>query len=227
MGTARILLSFSRAKMKKVKLSILPLFVGSAAAGVLAMTPPAHALTALTWTANNITFADGGTLNGTFDWNGSAVTAVNLTVTGPLYHNASGATNTSTTLGQFVYNSTAQVLTQSSTNIFFTSTGSFIVGNPYLQLTTNSGSFTSFNTPGASYIGGDLNITYGTLAGTTSSFNSGNSGTLTSNVPFNIPGGATIPTFGSLLALGAMRKARKSMVASKTPIANPVCETVS
>ncbi len=28
-------------------------------------------------------------------------------------------------------------------------------------------------------------------------------------VPFNIPGGATIPTFGSLFALGAMRKVRK------------------
>jgi hypothetical protein len=42
-----------------------------------------------------------------------------------------------------------------------------------------------------------------------------------SSVPFNIPGGATIPTVGSLLALGAMRKARKS-IASKTRSANPV-----
>jgi hypothetical protein len=45
-------------------------------------------------------------------------------------------------------------------------------------------------------------------------------------VPFDIPGGATIPSVGALLALGAMRKARKS-IASKTRLANPVCASVS
>lgn len=45
-------------------------------------------------------------------------------------------------------------------------------------------------------------------------------------VPFDIPGGATIPTVGSLLALGAMRKIKKS-IALKTRIANPVTTTVS
>jgi hypothetical protein len=45
-------------------------------------------------------------------------------------------------------------------------------------------------------------------------------------VPFDIPGGATIPTVGSLLALALMRKAKKSM-ASKTRIANPVSTTIS
>ncbi len=42
--------------------------------------------------------------------------------------------------------------------------------------------------------------------------------TAVGSVPFDIPGGATIPAIGSLLALGAMRKARKSL-ASKA-IAN-------
>ncbi|WP_143046363.1 hypothetical protein [Trichormus sp. NMC-1] len=45
-------------------------------------------------------------------------------------------------------------------------------------------------------------------------------------VPFDIPGGATIPVAGSLLALGAMRKVKKS-IALKTRIANPVTTTVS
>ncbi|MBD2569571.1 hypothetical protein [Anabaena lutea] len=48
----------------------------------------------------------------------------------------------------------------------------------------------------------------------------------TAAVPFNIPGGATIPTVGSLFALALMRKAKKSL-ASKTPIANPVETVVS
>lgn len=43
-------------------------------------------------------------------------------------------------------------------------------------------------------------------------------------VPFDIPGGTTIPTVGSLLALGAMRKARKT-IASK--IASPAISVVS
>jgi hypothetical protein len=50
--------------------------------------------------------------------------------------------------------------------------------------------------------------------------------TAAASVPFDIPGGATIPAFGGLLALGAMRKARKS-IASKTRLANPVCASVS
>jgi hypothetical protein len=44
-------------------------------------------------------------------------------------------------------------------------------------------------------------------------------------VPFDIPGGATFPTLGSLLALGVMRKARK-FTANKQ-LANTVTETVN
>ncbi|MEA5576932.1 hypothetical protein [Anabaena sp. UHCC 0451] len=40
-------------------------------------------------------------------------------------------------------------------------------------------------------------------------------------VPFDIPGGATIPTVGSLIALGAMRKVKKSL-ALKTRIAETI-----
>lgn len=43
-------------------------------------------------------------------------------------------------------------------------------------------------------------------------------------VPFDIPGGATIPTVGSLFALGLMRQAKKRL-AAKTLVVNPV-ETV-
>ena len=45
-------------------------------------------------------------------------------------------------------------------------------------------------------------------------------------VPFNIPGGATIPAVGGLLALGLMRKARKSL-ALNTRISKPISEVVS
>ncbi|WP_413171632.1 hypothetical protein [Anabaena azotica] len=45
------------------------------------------------------------------------------------------------------------------------------------------------------------------------------------SVPFDIPGGATMPTVGSLFALALMRKVKKS-IASKTHIANPVTTTV-
>ncbi|WP_373528405.1 DVUA0089 family protein [Nostoc sp.] len=45
-------------------------------------------------------------------------------------------------------------------------------------------------------------------------------------VPFDIPGGATIPAVGGLLALGLMRKARKSL-ASNTRFSKPISEMVS
>ncbi|MEH2363004.1 hypothetical protein [Nostoc sp.] len=45
-------------------------------------------------------------------------------------------------------------------------------------------------------------------------------------VPFDIPGGATIPAVGGLLALGLMRKARKSL-ASNTRFSEPISEMVS
>jgi hypothetical protein len=44
-------------------------------------------------------------------------------------------------------------------------------------------------------------------------------------IPFDIPGGATIPTVGSLFALALMRQARKS-IASKNRIANTVTTKV-
>ncbi|MBD2567702.1 hypothetical protein [Anabaena lutea] len=45
-------------------------------------------------------------------------------------------------------------------------------------------------------------------------------------VPFDIPGGATIPTVGSLFALALMRKAKKRL-AAKTLVVNPVETVVS
>ncbi len=64
-----------------MKLSrILPLVVGSGDAGVYVSKSPDQALR---WTANNITFDDGGTLTGSFDFKNGTYSNINLTLTGP------------------------------------------------------------------------------------------------------------------------------------------------
>lgn len=58
------------------------------------------------------------------------------------------------------------------------------------------------------------------------SFSSGvNSGATLQTVPFEIPGGGTIPAVGSILALGVMRKIRKSKTRNGF-IAEPVNNTI-
>jgi hypothetical protein len=60
----------------------------------------------------------------------------------------------------------------------------------------------------------------GILSGTASTGNLGGFGGATyTSVPFDIPGGATIPAVGGLFALGLMRKAKKSL-ALRTSIAD-------
>ncbi|MEA5516396.1 hypothetical protein [Nodularia sp. UHCC 0506] len=86
-----------------MKLSrILPLVVGSGAAGVLAGTSPAQALR---WTANNIIFDDGGTLTGSFDFENGTYSNIHLTLTGPAIEGGPG-----TTKGTITFDSEEQLL---------------------------------------------------------------------------------------------------------------------
>jgi len=197
-----------------MKLShIIGVVVGSAAAGMLANTSPAHALDF------NFTFTgtDGTVVNGTID----------------------GLVNNTTN------ESASSVVVTSVSNSSYTS----VVGLNWVNLGILSNSFTVANGvitnanfasgSGVQKLGLD-NYVVGFYQNYlqdgigTETYNSALTVTLgfggalysSASVPFDIPGGATIPSVGALLALGAMRKARKS-IASKTRLANPVCASVS
>lgn len=196
-------------------LRILPLVVGSAVAGILAITSPAHALT--TWSFNNATFDNGARVTGSFDYdntitNSSAADGyLNVNIT--LYNNLNAILAT--------YN-TANISAASDADELYLNNGGYglFAGNApsYWDDPLSGGT-------GTLAIGGNAILAYG--LGTAPGFTTqgtGNSGTISAapaSVPFDIPGGATIPTVGSLLALGAMRKVKKS-IASKTSIASPV-----
>ena len=201
-----------------MKLShILPLVVGSAAA-ILASMSPAHALT---YTLNNFTYDnDQYTATGSFDYDTVAgYSNVNVTF-------SEGATalftftdvNSQPSPGWNNNTDTIDYVTTGSASLF----GYFHIEGEL-----------PFSTIGVVPVGTNSNG-YGTyfylstVGGNYSLDNNGAylSGTASAPVPFDIPGGATIPSVGALLALGAMRKARKSL-ASKTRLANPVCASVS
>ncbi|MEH2160642.1 MAG: hypothetical protein V7K38_06245 [Nostoc sp.] len=190
---------------------ILPLVVGSAAAGILASTSPAHALT---WNLNNVQFQDGATASGTFDYDPTSLVYSNLSIT-----LSSGTIYTSQSF------STSNLNIKLPNQFSVCSNGAACLSSQYVYLRFSSN---LSNTPGT------LNVTatgssYGVtnLAGTPTSSSPLTSGTISSTaVPFEIPGGATIPSVGALLALGLMRKARKS-IASNTPIVQPISEMVS
>jgi hypothetical protein len=194
-----------------MKLShILPLVVGSVAAGVLASTSPSHALT---WNLNNVTFADGGTATGSFDYDTATNTYsnINITVTGPLLGG-----------GSFTFQ---------DSNYWKEYDPSYIGSAFELPLVENleEGSagvwlynlVNGWGTASASNPGLTMQTKYGLVMGDFSQMVAGTASSSSAAVPFDIPGGATIPSVGALLALGAMRKARKN-IASKTRLANPV-----
>jgi hypothetical protein len=193
-----------------MKLShILPLVVGSAAAGILASTSPAHALDFNFNFTGNDGNTVGGTIYGLEDNATSAASDVVVTSASNTLHSVVGS------VFQFQSN---------TTNLF---SNSFTVSNGVL---TNA-SF-DIRKEGLSLLLGNNSLGwnfYYTTDLSTANYN-GFSGAIYSpaaaTVPFDIPGGATIPSVGALLALGAMRKARKS-IASKTRLANPVCASVS
>lgn len=192
-------------------LRILPLVVGSAVAGILASTSPAHALT--TWSFSNATFANGARLTGSFNYDETnttffpaAYSSVNITL----------LDNLGTTLATY---GTANV-NLSSSNAMDLYLNNGVIGLRVFD------SLTPWFIPPASpvpFANGQTSYGFGTAPGFTP-IAFGASGSVISSpataVPFDIPGGATIPTVGSLLALAAMRKVRKS-IASKTSVASP------
>ncbi|WP_414529722.1 hypothetical protein [Nodularia chucula] len=191
----------------------LPLVVGTAATAVVASTLPAHALT---WTANNILFADGGTLTGSFDFVGNAYQNVNLTLTGPAILGAAGTTPSGPN-GTITFNSPAQnAVAANPASFWFTNDGQFVTVVPPGTVTFSTGVFLSgFNltNPGTAT---PTSGNYGVFGSTPVNYASGNfvSSPVSpppQDIPFDIPGGATIPTIGSVLALGLMRKAKKSL----------------
>jgi hypothetical protein len=187
-----------------MKLSyILPLVVGSAAAGVLASTSPAHALDFnFNFTGNNGTVS--GTIYGLQNNTTSSASDITINSTSnpfQLYHGSIYNTSLNSNFTTFSNSFTVSNGQITSANFSFTSTQVFLTLNsqtPYYNYQNNA---VATNTS---------NITYSSAT----------------PVPFDIPGGATIPSVGALLALGAMRKSRKS-VASKTRLANPVTAMVS
>jgi hypothetical protein len=111
-------------------------------------------------------------------------------------------------------------------------TGNFLVvlqdGNfASVDITNANGSRLYFGYPLLTGLTPNLLIAVnGSSSGSTTSSVLGSTIFATASVPFEIPGGATVPAIGALLVLGAIRRVRKS-IASNTDIANPVCETVS
>jgi len=97
-----------------------------------------------------------------------------------------------------------------SQNSFTVNNG--VITNDQFEYVIGSGSYQLYLGGGAgpyNFInldGADTNYVYGPNGNLVASYSSASSAA----VPFDIPGGATIPALGSVLALGVMRKARKS-----------------
>lgn len=198
-----------------MKLScILPLVVGSAAACVLASTSPAHALT--TWNFNNARFSDDSYVTGSFEYdetntdpNAAAYGAVNISFFSKFFN-------------RLVLFDNNDIISGSSASYL-----KLVFGDYWLGITNSIDDYwysTDANVPfgiGSTYGAGNFGSNqkgFGTIGEVVPS--------VVAAVPFDIPGGATIPTLGSLLALGAMRKVRKN-IALKTHLANPATETIS
>ncbi|MBD2569302.1 hypothetical protein [Anabaena lutea] len=190
-----------------MKLSqILPLVVCSAAAGILASMSPAKAL----------------------DFNFTLSSTVNTNIaTGTIYGLTDNATSSASqiTINSLTWSSSVFTPLPFSINIGGASQNSFTVSGG----TLTGAAFQLSNGNYDVYLNGQ-----GQTVNVVNDFNNGAlnfdgfSGVtytpVSAAVPFDIPGGATIPTVGSLLALGAMRKAKKRL-AAKTLVVKPV-ETV-
>jgi hypothetical protein len=216
--------------------SIRSVMIGcGAAAGILASTSPAHALT---WTLQNVTFFDyqgvnttNTTANGYFDYDGTNYSNVNITVSNTV-NGGEGYDPETLTDGYFNPGVLFSIISSSSDTGLTLATALPEIGYPAaLQLTFSSGlsTVTSIGQSIELKLGfktlTELNTFYGYNDGTQAHYQSAFSGSVTA-VPFEVPGGATIPTVGSLFALGVMRSAKKR-IAFKTRIANPMSEAVS
>jgi hypothetical protein len=172
--------------------------IGSAAA-VLISTSSAHALT---WNLN-ATLPSGATVTGSFDYSNDAYSNVNVTLQG--------------TFGTVNYNTSSVDSTSDNDQLYLTAGGVLTSGNRYLEI---------FNIPDFwdNSIVVDIQYTTGLYEGVTESVEA--SSGPTSSVPFDIPGGATIPAVGGLLALGAMRKVRKK-IALNTRASKPLSQAIN
>ncbi|MEA5578944.1 hypothetical protein [Anabaena sp. UHCC 0451] len=166
---------------------ILPLVVGSAAAGILASISPAQALV----------FNIGGTNYDVTTVTGSSLSLSPLLTSQVWWGNSSLASSFAGTVGSAL----------GSPNI----SGA---GGPFFFYDVSVLPFSAWFDTTTSSVQNGIQGAGSTYAIATQS----------TPVPFDIPGGATIPTVGSLLALGAMRKVKKRL-AAKTLVVNPV-ETV-
>jgi len=190
--------------MKFSRLSVL-LTAAVVATSVLASTSKAHALT---YNLNNVTFTgNSATATGSFDYvlAGNSYTGINIFYSGFPF-----------SLGGVTFGQ-ATFLSGSPTNLSLRLVNGLIIENLNFVFTPALGGSSSSVTGSYSYGNGST------------SFNNTISGGTVTNaapVPFDIPGGATIPAVGGLLALGLMRKARKSL-ASNTRISKPISEVVS
>ncbi len=209
--------------------SRLSVLVGAAiaTASILSSTSPAHALTfgfqneynPANWAFNNN--STGGTVDTT-----NAPTSITLT----------GGDNG--TIGNTDYTITAPDSGLVSGNWNYTTLDvdgsafdllSYILNGAGTQLSNDGGSTSQSGTFSFSVVQGDvfgfriftIDGGGGAASTTFSSFSAPSAA-----VPFDIPGGATIPAVGGLLALGLMRKARKSL-ASNTRVSKPMSEIVS
>ncbi|MBD2500404.1 hypothetical protein [Anabaena azotica] len=221
-----------------MKLARNSALVGAAIAAfsILASTSPAHALTFSFSLPNNIG-SESGTVTGTLvlpDTISTATAAASsLTIT-----NAPGAlsifnglqlignSNYSVQVNSFTYNSTSVT----GTDLLVTSNTQSFNGN-YLAFRFRLGDSTfPRNLFAASSSNDSFNIASGGTLASPSVINNNPAQVtfvpVSTAVPFDIPGGATIPALGGLLALGAMRKAKKNL-AAKTAIANSVTATIN
>lgn len=197
------------------------------AAGILANASPANALQA-TWNfSNNFIFstaAGNDTIVGDFTYDDinstNGVSASTITPTSVTVENSSGSpivTFTSGTIGSLA---TTASFTSTSGNDTYNLSLNF--NSPLTSATTvtaiapatasssvSSGAFTI----SLAGVGTVVNASITSGEGSVSATGTGTSGGST-GVPFEVPGGATIPVFGSILALGAMRKFKTSFANS-------------
>jgi len=212
-----------------MKFSRLLVLVGAATTAAVSITAFPSSADALTWTLNNVIFnstlvpnsTGGAVATGSFDYDASINTYSNVNI---LLSNGASTIYTSQNFTTSDVNTSA--VNTNADQIVLCVTSNCTTGSRFIRLVFQ-GSLT--DVPGA-----PIDLTTSTRYGIfpfNSNFralaasSSGNISTPTP-VPFDIPGGATIPAVGGLLALGLMRKARKSL-ASNTRISKPISEVVS
>lgn len=198
--------------MKFSRLSVL-LTAAVVATSALASASKAHALT---YNLVNVTFDDDpnvATATGSFDYDPATTFYSNISI---LYSGSPFTPNNVTFNQTSFFTGNANAL-----NLRF-STGTTTVTTQRLDFNFTQGLGGSSSDVTGNYI-------YSRVGTSTTNYTApilGGSQVSISTVPFNIPGGATIPAVGGLLALGLMRKARKSL-ASNTRISRPISEVVS